>query len=59
MAVNELAYAGYWFYEPTDDQDRASLYASWGLVEDAPPAVEPDTTDLEGLLRMGTGQGMN
>ncbi len=42
MAINELAVVGYWFYGAADDDERASLYASWGLIEDAPAAVEPD-----------------
>lgn len=39
MAVVELAFAGYWFYGASDADERASLYASWGLLDDRPEAA--------------------
>ena len=42
MAINELAFVGYWFYGTADDTERASLFSSYGLIEDAPEPVVSD-----------------
>jgi len=31
---------GYWFYETTSEEKRASFFASWGLLEIAPVVTE-------------------
>jgi len=45
MAVNELGFAGYWFYGAATDAERAALYSSYGLLDDA-----PEEEAVEGLV---------
>ena len=52
MAINELAVVGYWFYGAGDADERASLMASWGLLDDVPAAAEPPPI-IEGLMTLG------
>lgn len=48
MAIDELAFAGYWFYEADQDQqDQATLFASYGLIEDAPEQVFAETSMIK------------
>lgn len=54
MAIDELAYVGYWFYEADQDQqDQASLFASYGLIEN-PPSPAPVTISLLKILGSDT-----
>ncbi len=56
MAIDELAFAGYWFYESDQNQqDQATLFSSYGLIEDAPAPTVPTISEIEGLMRFGTG----
>lgn len=48
MAINELAFAGSWFYGAADGTERAALYSSWGLLDSAPAPSEPVTDYVTG-----------
>lgn len=39
--MNYLPFVGYWFYGATDNEQRASFYNSWGLLEAAPAGQPP------------------
>ena len=53
MAIDHLAFAGYWFYESDQDQqDQATLFASYGLM-DAAPEPAPEVPDSMGLMEFG------
>ena len=39
--MNLLAWAGYWFYDAASATERAALFASYGLLTDAPDYTPP------------------
>lgn len=48
MAIIEKAFAGYWFYGASTDSERAALYASYGLLDDAPEQAVQNAIDRSG-----------